>query len=228
MICIPTIQYSHAKLLKDTLDNVALRKGELDELGGAILKQSTAVATPQEDDEKPKDEEQDTNEGDGLDATSVKQDRNGGTLVHEEEALNATLENIKGTGSSSSSIDIGTSSATPGYDDTSSTTTAGTSNPNNIRQSVPSADTEAHDDEEEALLDRPLRRLSGAVNPLSVNINVSLYSREHNLVIDIVSIHRRNALQKSYWIIRQNLLVFGMDLTVSFQHLPSLLNNPKS
>ncbi|CDH60596.1 probable rad16-nucleotide excision repairprotein [Lichtheimia corymbifera JMRC:FSU:9682] len=169
-----SIQQEHVLITsgqKDTLDNVAVRKGELDELGGAILKQSTAVATPQEDDEKPKDEEQDTNEGDGLDATSVKQDRNGGTLVHEEEALNATLENIKGTGSSSSSIDIGTSSATPGYDDTSFTTTAGTSNPNNIRQSVPSADTEAHDDEEEALLDRPLPRLSGAVNPLSVNIN---------------------------------------------------------
>lgn len=187
------LTYNHldAKLLEDTLENVVVCKGELDELGEAILKQnaSAAMTTPQEDDEKPKEEEQDIKDEDDelVGATLVEQeDMVDGTLVHDEEALNATLENIKGESSSSgSTTDIGTSaSPTPGFDDASSTTTAGTFN--NIRLSVPPpTDTEAEDDDtstvadeedEEALLDQPLRRFPGTVNPSRANINVSLYS----------------------------------------------------
>lgn len=240
-------------MLEDTLENVVVCKGELDELGEAILKQnaSAAMTTPQEDDEKPKDEEHDIkdeddekpkdeeqdvkDEDDDLGATLVEQDMVDGTLVHDEEALNATLEDIKGE-SSSSSTDIGASSPTPGFDDASSTTTAGTLNPNNIRLSVPPTDTEAEDDDtstiededEEALLDQPPRRFPGTVNPSRANINVSLYSHSLILVIDIMLVHRPNALQESYWLIIQSWPTFGMNLIMPFQPLSSLLNNPKS
>ncbi|KAI7881473.1 hypothetical protein K492DRAFT_66756 [Lichtheimia hyalospora FSU 10163] len=163
-----------AKLF-DKLENVVVCKGELDQVGEAIL-QREMVSQPKE--------EQDIKAEKDIDA-ALFDDMFDATLVHDEEAFNATLNDVKGESRSSNSTrepstDIGASSTT-GFDDASSTTTTTTTTSmayrNNIRIGVPPTDTEEDEDDsetdenEDARNVQPIRRFTGTVGLSRANAN---------------------------------------------------------
>ena len=163
----------------DELENVVVYKGELDQVGEAILQRQMSS--------QPK-EEQDIKDEKDLDDATLVGDIIDATLVHDEEAFNATLNDVKGESSSSNSTrepstDMGASSTT-GFDDASSTTTTTSmAYRNHIQLGVPPTDTEEDEDDsetdenEDARIAQPLRRFTGTVGLSRANANVSIYSQ---------------------------------------------------